>query len=135
MPTANPRLQITLEPETYSVLKRLAAVQRRPAAAIVREVLHGCTEMLGEVASSMEAIEAAQGALRDRLGKEAVAGLSEAHEALEPLVSGIMGHITAISDLVTEIAEAGEDADEKADAGSAPQRSEERKPAAVFRPH
>jgi predicted DNA-binding protein len=128
MPTANPRLQITLEPETYSVLKRLAAVQRRPAAAIVRE-------MLGEVASSMEAIEAAQGALRDRLGKEAVAGLSEAHEALEPLVSGIMGHITAISDLVTEIAEAGEDADEKADAGSAPQRSEERKPAAVFRPH
>lgn len=134
MPTANPRLQVTLEPETYAVLKRLSIVQRRPAAAIVREVLHGCTGMLGEVAASMEAIEAAQGALRDRMSAEAVSGLSEAHEALQPHVGALLEHITAIGDLFEDLAD-GASADEKAGAGTGPQRSEDRKPEPVFRPH
>lgn len=104
MPTNLPRLQVTLEPETYAALKRLSAVQGRPASAIVREVLHSATPLLSEVSDMMEQISAAQDAVQARLVDEASQGLTEAHDALQPMLTGLLGHLHEVADQITELA-------------------------------
>lgn len=127
MPTEKPRLMVTLEQRTYDVLKRLSAVQRRPASAIVREVLDGSTDMLSDIADTMEALERAQEAARARIGAEATAGLDEAASTLQPHLEGILGHFRALAALASDfVDEAGLERGGVLAEARAPQRSEER---------
>lgn len=107
MPTAKPRLMVTLEPETYNVLMRLARVQSRPASAIVREVLDGSTEALSQIADTMEALERLVGAAKDRLATETVQGLESAQGMLQPHLDGILDHFRAMTGELEDAASSG----------------------------
>ena len=68
MPATSPRFTITVKPETDRALKRLAAVQGRPTASIIREYLEGVTPVLDEIADAMEAVRQAEASARARCG-------------------------------------------------------------------
>lgn len=131
MPTANPRLQVTFEPETYEVLKRLAAVQGRPASTIVREVMQGSTGMLSEIADTMERLKAAQEAAKARIVAEAGQGLEDAADALQPPLLALLEHFEAVGSIASDfLADNGIGGGALLSApGSRPQRSEDGKPA------
>jgi predicted DNA-binding protein len=95
MPATSPRFTITVKPETDRALKRLAAIQGRPTASIIREYLEGVTPVLGEIADAMEAVRDAEASARAEL----VGSLSEVHDELLPHIEGIMGHFRAIASL------------------------------------
>lgn len=58
MPTANPRLQITVTRPTRDVLARIAAVTKRPASKVVTEILDEALPALEQMARTMEALKA-----------------------------------------------------------------------------
>ena len=60
MPTAKPRLQVTLRPHTYLLLGRLAKLRRTSKAAIVAEFVEEVAPVLQRVAAVMEKAAEAQ---------------------------------------------------------------------------
>ena len=61
MPTAKPRLQITLRPPTYLLLGRLAKLRRTSRAAIVAEFVEEVAPVLQRVETVLERAHEAQG--------------------------------------------------------------------------
>lgn len=95
MPATSPRICITMNDETHAALKRLSAVQGRPLASVIREMLDDAAPTVDALADSMEALKAAEASAR-----AGIAGtLSEVAHELEPHLTGILGHLRAISDL------------------------------------
>ena len=104
MPATSPRFTITVKPETYTVLKRLAAVQERPTASIIREYLEGVTPVLGEIADAMEAVRNAESAARAELVGSLTA-MADVHDELLPHIEGIMEHFRAIASMAEDAPE------------------------------
>lgn len=98
MPATSPRFTITVRPETQVALKRLAGVQGRPVASIIREVLDDAAPIMSELADTMEAL----GAARDAARAELADGLAEAAADLQPHLEGILGHLRAVHVLVSD---------------------------------
>jgi len=55
MPTAKPRVQVTLEPQTHEVIERLAALQGRTRGSIIAELLDSIAPTLGRTVALLEA--------------------------------------------------------------------------------
>lgn len=72
MPTANPRIQLTLRPERHDLLKRLAALQGVSMAAVVSDILDPAYPVLERVCVVLEAAERAKESSRDGM-REAMA--------------------------------------------------------------
>ena len=98
MPATSPRFTITVASETSLALKRLAGVQGRPVASIIREVLDDAAPIMSELADTIEAL----GAARDAARAELVDGLAEAAADLQPHLEGILGHLRAVHVLVSD---------------------------------
>ena len=98
MPATSPRFTITVAPETHTALKRLAGVQGRPVASVIREVLDDAAPIMAELADTIEAL----GAARDAARAELTDGLAEAAADLQPPLEGILGHLRAVHDLVSD---------------------------------
>lgn len=81
MATKKPRITITLEPEQYSVLERLSALQRQSMSGIVTDLLAEVTPMLSKAADAMEAAMRSGAEVRARLRRTA----EEAADDLQPL--------------------------------------------------
>lgn len=95
MPATSPRFTITISEEANTALKRLASAQGRPVAALIRELLHDAAPTIGQLATSIEALKAAEASAR-----AGIAGsLSEVADELQPHLQGILGHLQAIGDL------------------------------------
>lgn len=116
MPATSPRFTITVKPETDRALKRLAAIQGRPTASIIREYLEGVTPAIDDIADAMEAVREAEASARAEL----VGSLSEVHQELMPHIEGIMGHFRAIALLGEAAPEDGAGARMRASASTAP---------------
>ena len=99
MPTAKPRLMVTLDESAMGVLRRLAVVQERPVSAIVREMIDNSVPLLDEVATTLETLQAVSAKARARIGSEAVADLERAQEALQPHLEGIFHHFRELAAL------------------------------------
>lgn len=95
MPATSPRFTITVNRETDAALKRLAAVQGRPVASIIREFLDGVTPVLEDIADAMIAVRDAEAAARAEL----VGSLEEVHAEMQPHFQGILGHFQALAKL------------------------------------
>lgn len=55
MPTAKPRVQVTLEPETHAVIERLARLQGRTRGSIIAELLDSIAPTLTRTVALLEA--------------------------------------------------------------------------------
>lgn len=95
MPATSPRFTITVNRETDAALKRLAAVQGRPVASIIREFLDGVTPVLDDIADAMIAVRDAEASARAEL----VGSLEEVHAEMKPHFEGILGHFQALAKL------------------------------------
>lgn len=98
MPATSPRFTITVRPDTDRALKRLASIQGRPVASIIREVLDDAAPIMAELADTIEAL----GAARDAARAELTDGLAEAAADLQPHLEGILGHLRAVQGLVSD---------------------------------
>ena len=101
MPTTKPRLQVTLRPNTYLLLQRLAKLRKTSMAAIVSEFVEEVAPVLQRVAAVMEKAAEAQNwktqwrkdmeAMQDELEGTAQLGL----EFLERTASGVARSATS----------------------------------------
>lgn len=67
MPTANPRINVTLPPEQYELVSRLAKMQRRSRSAVLLELLETVLPVLERVAVVGEAAQRAHAQAREGL--------------------------------------------------------------------
>ena len=81
MATDKPRITITLEPEHYAVLQRMAKVQRGSMARIVTDLFREVAPMLERVTEAMEAAHKAQQGMKASIRKAA----EEAERDMQPL--------------------------------------------------
>jgi hypothetical protein len=98
MPATSPRLCITVNVEAHSALKRLAVASRRPLASVIRELLEDAAPTVDQIASTIEALQTAQEASKSAIRQD----LTEAASDLEPHLTGILGHLRAMTDLVRD---------------------------------
>lgn len=87
MPTTNPRIAVTLSPEHYRVLRRLADLQGRSMSRIVGELISEMAPSLDRVADVVELAAKAQASVRDEI--RAAVGDAEA---------SIVPHALAVAD-------------------------------------
>jgi hypothetical protein len=67
MPTAKPRVQVTLEPETHAVIERFASLQGRTRGAIIADLLDSITPAITRTVALLEAAAAAPDSIKDGL--------------------------------------------------------------------
>ncbi len=67
MPTAKPRIAITLPPHTHEVIRRLAELNGQPMSKIVSELVEAVAEPLMRTVALLEAAAAAPKQIRDGL--------------------------------------------------------------------
>ena len=89
MPTANPRIAITVLPHRHDLLKRLAALQGVSMAALVSELLEEFYPVLERVCVALEMAQHAQDSSKSGI-REAAA---KAEADLAPLVASSMDQL------------------------------------------
>lgn len=87
MATDKPRITITLEPEQYAVLHRMAKVQGGSMSRIVTDLLGEVAPVLGRVADAMEAAQKAQQGMKATIR----AATEQAERDMQPLVATVLG--------------------------------------------
>lgn len=89
MPTANPRVNVTLKPHQYELLSRLGRAQGRSRAAILLELLELVFPVLERVVVAVEGAQRAQDLAREGLRESA----ERAEAAILPHVQAAMGQL------------------------------------------
>lgn len=89
MPSKNPRLNLTLEPELYGLIDELATLRGVSRASIVVDMLDAAEPTLRRLLSTLRTFIAAQEQSRDRF----VANLEEAEQTLAPVVSAALDQL------------------------------------------
>ncbi len=69
MPTANPRVYVTLPPELDSIIARMAALERISKSQLIRETLEAAQPTLAKAVAIMEAASKARIGARSELAK------------------------------------------------------------------
>ena len=87
MPTAKPRITLTLEPHAYEVLSRLAAANRQPMASIVTEILDAAIPSMERVVAIVERASTASEEVRAGV----VAAVERAERELMPALVAAVG--------------------------------------------
>lgn len=82
MPTANPRVNVTLSPSTDALVIRLASLQRVSKSQVLRELLEAAEPALQRAAALMEAASGAQRAVLDELAQSLDRAQNKAEAAL-----------------------------------------------------
>lgn len=67
MPTTKPRVQVTLDEQTHSVIERMASIQGRTRGAIIAELLREVAPALARTVALLEAAAAAPEHVREGL--------------------------------------------------------------------
>lgn len=84
MPTAKPRIAITLPPHTHEVIRRLAELNGQPMSKIVAELVEAVSEPLTRTVALLEAAAAAPKQIKD--------GLRGTVQAMERELYGAAGY-------------------------------------------
>ena len=102
MPTAKPRIAVTLEQSTFEVIARMAALQGVSRGSVVAELLDSVAPVLARTVALLEAAAAAPKQVRD--------GLREVAEAAHDEFTVIAGDATKQLDMLLDaVAQAGAD--------------------------
>lgn len=99
MATNRPRITISLDPEQYEILKRLAVLQKAPMAGIVSDLVAEVTPVLARVADSLELAMRAQQGVRANLKRVA----EEAEADLKPLTEMARSQFDMFADEIARI--------------------------------
>lgn len=67
MPTLKPRVNVTLEPQTYVVIERLAAIQGRSRGSVISDLLDSIAPVMARTVSLLEAAAVAPQQVKDGL--------------------------------------------------------------------
>lgn len=67
MPTLKPRVNVTLEPQTYLVIDRLAAIQGRSRGSVISDLLDSIAPVMARTVSLLEAAALAPQQVKDGL--------------------------------------------------------------------
>lgn len=122
MPTANPRVSVTLTPSMDAVLSRLSDVSGRSKSALIAELLEQSQPVFERMAAILETAKTATEEAKSRMA----ANMEEAHQRLVEQ-AGIMGDLfeDQTADLVGELEQIGR-RKPKGSAGHAEERSRPR---------
>lgn len=102
MPTAKPRIAVTLEQSTFEVIARMAALQGVSRGSVVADLLDSVAPVLTRTVALLEAAAAAPKQVRD--------GLREVAEAAHDEFTVIAGDATKQLDMLLDaVAQAGAD--------------------------
>jgi hypothetical protein len=102
MPTAKPRIAVTLEQSTFEVIARMAALQGVSRGSVVADLLDSVAPVLTRTVALLEAAAAAPKQVRD--------GLREVAEAAHDEFTVIAGDATKQLDMLLDaVAQAGVD--------------------------
>lgn len=99
MPTANPRINVTLSPSLYNMVEELAKHQRVSRSMILRELLEASEPALAQVVAMLKAAEDMTDAAKKRMQKDmsqTLASLESKAEQALALAAGVT------SDLVSQ---------------------------------
>lgn len=110
MATDKPRVNVTLEPSTYELLRRAAAAQHTSMSKVVAELVESVAPMFERLVSIADALEQAPEEIR--------ATLRGASEAAEPAIMQQLGGASADFEQLLRFAE--ELGDRAREAGSDP---------------
>lgn len=89
MATSKPRLNLTLEPQLYALLKKLSEQQRASMASIVVDLIQTVAPVLERVCVAVEAAQNAQASVKENLVRTA----EEAESHLGPMMAEAMGQL------------------------------------------
>lgn len=97
MPTINPRVNVTLRPEVYDLVSRLAKLQQRSRAAVLSELLHEVLPVLERVVVVGEAAKRAEVQAKEGLRES----MEKAEAAILPHISAAMNQFDLLIDDAT----------------------------------
>lgn len=89
MATSKPRLNLTLEPQLYALLKKLSEQQGTSMASIVVDLIETVAPVLERVSVAVEAAQSAQASVKENLVRTA----EEAEFQLGPMMAEAMGQL------------------------------------------
>ena len=98
MPTANPRVNVTLSPALFSLVTRLADLQRSSKSDVLRELLEAAAPSLERAAALMDAASRA----KPEVLRGMALTLERSQERLEAYVQGVFDGVEAQPDLVDQ---------------------------------
>ena len=99
MPTANPRINVTLSPSLYNMVEELAKHQRVSRSMVLRELLEASEPALAQVVAMLKAADEMNDAARQRLKQD----LGQTIEAIESKVGSAMELAAGVTaDLVAQ---------------------------------
>ena len=120
MPSANPRLALTLPPHRHELLKRLAALQGVPMSSVVSELLEECYPVLERVCVALEVAKNASDSAKAGLRESC----DQALEELEPYRVAVSDQFDLFMDGITrQLGADGEGVRDAARAAGAPSPS------------
>ena len=93
MPTAKPRLQVTLTVSQHELLKRLAKLQKRSSASIVSELFDSMFPVLERVAVVLQAAVRAQESAKEGLMRST----EQAERELRPHLAAALGQLDLLT--------------------------------------
>ncbi len=93
MPTAKPRIQVSLTTSQYELISRLAKLQHRSRSAIVAEMWESIHPVLERVAVAMQAAARAQASAKASVEKS----VALAEESLRPMVAQALGQLDLLT--------------------------------------
>ena len=89
MPTTNPRIQVTVKPSQYELLKRLAKLQGRSMSAVVAELFDQLEPVYERIAVVLQAAVRAQASAKEGLRQ----ATEQAEAEMAPHVAQAMGQL------------------------------------------
>jgi len=104
MATDKPRITITLEPDHYAILRRMANAQGGSMARIVTELVSEMAPLLGRVADMLEATVKAQQNMKVSMRKAA----DQAEEDMKPLMQVALSQFDFFASEMERIASAAD---------------------------
>lgn len=99
MPTAKPRLSVTLQPQMYATVAEIASIRRVSMSSVVSEYLDAAAPVLERTATILAAVDAKMKAARSGMDSDMEAyrrNLEEAEKALAPMLASALGTLDGI---------------------------------------
>lgn len=114
MPTAKPRLMLTLRPTLYATVKRLAELNGRPMSSTLLELIEGIEPILQKVVSTLEQVRNLEGVSRARL----LARVTQQQGELEETAALVLGQFEMFKDDLAKLGAEGRAAGKVVDQAS-----------------
>jgi hypothetical protein len=111
-----PRLQISLSPDAFEVVRRLARSQKSPASRIVSELIEEASPMLRKMADTLESMATAAEAHRERIRMT----LADSEHEARAAAAQVVRMLDDMAESARSEAAAAADARERAASGRRP---------------